>query len=88
MKRNFLLLFTLCLVLSANAQKPSLNKAYNFYFDKDYVKAKEAIDACTQDPKLSTKAQTWLYRGNIYYFLANMEYSAKQKDVNYVFHDK
>lgn len=69
--------------LSLQAQKPSLNKAYNFYYDKDFVKAKEAIDACAQDEKFATKAQTWLYKGNIYYFLANDEYSAKQKDEQY-----
>ncbi len=70
-------------LLSVTAQKASLTKAYNFYYDKDFVKAKEAIDLCVQDEKLTTKAQTWLYKGNIYYFLANEEYSAKQKDSQY-----
>ncbi|MBO4488808.1 MAG: hypothetical protein J5741_04015 [Bacteroidales bacterium] len=73
----------LCLqVLSA--QKPSLTKAYNFFYDKNFVKAKEMIDLCAEDAKLSTKAQTWLYKGNICYFLANEEYSAKQKDASFV----
>lgn len=70
-------------LLNVTAQKASLTKAYNFYYDKDFVKAKEAIDLCVQDEKLTTKAQTWLYKGNIYYFLANEEYSAKQKDSQY-----
>ena len=83
MKRIFVFCMIIATFLSLQAQKPSLNKAYNFYYDKDYVKAKEAIDACAQDEKFSTKAQTWLYKGNIYYFLANEEYSAKQKDEQY-----
>jgi len=73
----------LCLHL-LSAQKPSLTKAYNFFYDKNYLKAKEMIDLCTQDEKLAGKAQTWLYKGNICYFLANEEYSAKQKDASVV----
>ena len=73
----------LCLQL-LSAQKPSLTKAYNFFYDKNFLKAKEMIDLCTQDEKLSGKAQTWLYKGNICYFLANEEYSAKQKDASVV----
>lgn len=83
MKKLFLFLITIVSVLSLSAQKPSLNKAYNFFYDKDFVKANEAIDQCLQDEKLSGKAQTWLYKGNICYFLANEEYSAKQKDESY-----
>ena len=83
MKRLFVFCMIFAAFLSLQAQKPSLNKAYNFYYDKDFVKAKEAIDACAQDEKFATKAQTWLYKGNIYYFLANDEYSAKQKDEQY-----
>lgn len=83
MKRIFILL-TLCgILLGVHAQKASLTKAYNFYYDKDFVKAKEMIDLCVLDEKLSNKAQTWLYKGNIYYFLANNEYTAKQKDGQY-----
>ncbi|MBR4136383.1 MAG: tetratricopeptide repeat protein [Bacteroidales bacterium] len=73
----------LCLQL-LSAQKPSLTKAYNFFYDKNFLKAKEMIDLCVQDEKLSGKAQTWLYKGNICYFLANEEYSAKQKDASVV----
>lgn len=61
-----------------------MTKAYNFYYDKDFVKAKEAIDLCTQDEKLSLKAQTWLYKGNIYFYLAYQEYGEKQKNSNYI----
>lgn len=83
MKRIFAFSLLLLLVVTAAAQKPSLTKAYNFYYDKDFEKAKEAIDMCCQDEKLSAKAQTWLYKGNIYYFLANNEYNEKQKNNAY-----
>lgn len=83
MKKLFILILTVFMAGFATAQKPSLNKAYNHYYDKNFVKAKEAIDLCVQDEKLATKAQTWLYKGNIYYFLANDEYGAKQKDSTY-----
>lgn len=74
---NFLILTTLL------AQKPSLTKAYNFFYDKDYDKAKVQIDLCAADEKLSAKAQTWLYKGNIEFLLANREYSEKQKNESY-----
>ena len=80
MKRFLLLFLISAFALASSAQKPSLTKAYNLYYDKNYVKAKEAVDLCAQDEKLSGKAQTWLYKGNICYFLANEEYGAKQKD--------
>jgi tetratricopeptide (TPR) repeat protein len=69
-----------CLVFgfSLFAQKPSLTKAYNLFFDKDFVKAKEAIDLCIKDEKMSQKAQTWLYKANIYFYLANQDYDAKR----------
>lgn len=65
------------------AQKASLTKAYNFFYDKDFVKAKETIDLCTQDEKLAQKAQTWLYKANIYFYLANDEYDAKRDNQAY-----
>ncbi|MCR4681318.1 MAG: hypothetical protein K5636_06900 [Bacteroidales bacterium] len=83
MKKILSLILSIMLVAGAMAQKPSLTKAYNNYYDKNFSKAKEAIDLCVQDEKLSTKAQTWLYKGNIYYFLSNEEYGAKQKDSTY-----
>lgn len=84
MKRILLLTVNLLLLVSLFAQKPSLTKAYNCFYDKDYDKAKEQIDLCAADEKLSAKAQTWLYKGNIEFLLANREYSEKQKDENYV----
>lgn len=82
--KTFLTLLLLCSVLLLNAQKASLTNAYNHFYEKEYVKAKEAIDLCVQNEKLSAKAQTWLYKGNIYFYLANQEYMAKQNDNNAV----
>ena len=84
MKRvTFLLLF--CLILGSGfAQKPTLAKAYNAYYDKNYLKAKEVIDQCIADEKLGDKAQTWLYKANIDFYLANDEYGKKQDNNQYV----
>ena len=68
---------------SIYAQKANPNKAYNHFFDKDFVKAKEAIDACMLDEKLAQKAQTWLYKANIYFYLANQEYEIKRENATY-----
>jgi len=84
MKRIVLsLIICLLSVFVLFAQKSSLSKAYNHFFDKDFVKAKEAIDLCIQDDKLVQKAQTWLYKANIYFYLANQEYDAKRENNAY-----
>ena len=83
MKKYLLLIVNVLLLMGLSAQKPSLTRAYNCFYDKDYDKAKEQIDLCTSDEKLSEKAQTWLYKGNIEFLLANREYSEKQKNENY-----
>jgi tetratricopeptide (TPR) repeat protein len=83
MKKYILLTVNLLLFVSLFAQKPSLTKAYNCFYDKDYDKAKVQIDLCAADEKLSEKAQTWLYKGNIEFLLANREYSEKQKNESY-----
>jgi len=83
MKKHLLLFVNILLLMSLFAQKPSLTKAYNNFYDKDFDKAKEQIDLCAADEKLSAKAQTWLYKGNIEFLLANREYSEKQKDEHY-----
>ncbi|MDR0207448.1 MAG: hypothetical protein LBI45_09365 [Bacteroidales bacterium] len=77
-----LLLFSLFafLPLCSLAQKASVSKAYNYFITKDFVKAKEAIDLCIQDEKLVQKVQTWLYKANIYFYLANQEYDAKREN--------
>lgn len=72
------------IVCVAYTQKPSLNKAYNAFSNDDFVEAKVLIDQCINDPKLSTKAITYLYKGNIYLYLSNKEYDMKKKDEAYV----
>lgn len=84
MKKGFILLCILSFATVIFAQKPSLTKAYNSFYDKDFDKAKTQIDLCTADEKLSMKAQTWLYKGNIEFLLANREYTEKQKNENYI----
>lgn len=84
MKNSLTLLSLMLLTSLAIAQKPSLTKAYNFFYDKEYDKAKTQIDLCTADEKLSTKAQTWLYKGNIEFLLANREYTEKQKNESHI----
>lgn len=84
MKRLLCITLLMSIVLGSFAQKPSLLKAYNAYIEKNYEKAKEFIDLCVVDEKLATKAQTWLYMGNIYLFLADKEYMQKQQDESYM----
>jgi len=84
MKKN-IIFFLICIFfgISIFAQKANPNKAYNHFFDKEFVKAKEAIDACMSDEKLAQKAQIWLYKANIYFYLANQEYEAKRENTAY-----
>ena len=74
----------LCMIsLTVMGQKASLNKAYNAYYEKNFVKAKEAVDLCIADEKMTTKPTTWLYKGNIYFYLASEEYNKHQQDKGY-----
>ncbi len=84
MKRCFSIFVLLIVVFVGFAQKPSLNKAYNAFSNGDFIEAKTLIDLCVEDPKLLTKATTFLYKGNIYLYLANQEYEQKKKNEAYV----
>lgn len=84
MKRSFSFTVLMLIISLAFSQKPSLNKAYNAFSNNDFVEAKTLIDQCVNDPKLSTKAITYLYKGNIYLYLSNKEYDMKKKDDSYV----
>lgn len=84
MKRFFSFTVLMLIVCLAYTQKPSLNKAYNAFSNDEFVEAKMLIDQCINDPKLSTKAITYLYKGNIYLYLSNQEYDMKKKDEAYV----
>jgi len=79
----FSLFICLFFCFSIFAQKANPNKAYNHFFDKEFVKAKEVIDWCILDEKLAQKSQTWLYKANIYYNLAKQEYETKRENSDY-----
>lgn len=83
MKKLFFITLITLISLSGFAQKPSLNKAYNAFSNGDYLDAKQLIDQCLEDPKLATKANTYLYKGNIYLYLANQEYEKKRENNSY-----
>lgn len=83
MKKIVLLSLVFVTFFQLFAQKPSLNKAYNAFSNGEYLEAKTLIDQCLTDPKLATKANTYLYKGNIYLYLANQEYEKKRVDNNY-----
>lgn len=84
MKRFIFSGLFLLIVLVSFAQSPSLTKAYNFFYDKEFVQAKNMIDLCATDAKLSQKANTWLYKGNIYFYLANEEYEKRRESETYI----
>lgn len=83
MKRTALILLFSIFTLSVMAQKNTPMRAYNLYYEKDFVKAKECIDECIKDEKYAGKANTWLYKANIEYNLALNEYNQRVKDANY-----
>ena len=83
MKRSIFFIVLIVSMFVANAQKNTPMRAYNLFYEKDYVKAKECIDQCVLDEKFASKASTWLYKANIDYRLASDEYSKKQADTSY-----
>ena len=84
MKRIISITLLMIVIAIGFAQKPSLNKAYNAFSNGDFIDAKGFIDQCLEDPKLSNKATTYLYKGNIYLYLANHEYEQKKNSESYV----
>lgn len=83
MKRTALIFIFVLFTISLMAQKNTPMRAYNLYYEKDFVKAKECIDECIKDEKYAAKANTWLYKANIEYNLALEEYNKRVKDANY-----
>lgn len=70
-------------MLTLYAQKYTPMRAYNLYYEQNFVAAKECIDQCVLDEKYKAKANTWLYKANIDYRVASDEYSHKQQDSSY-----
>ena len=77
MKKLVLFLsFSLLIALSANAQKNKRTSAYMYNKNGEYAKAMEAINEAIQNEKTMNDAKTWLYRGEIYYNIANSKDSS------------
>jgi hypothetical protein len=53
-------------LLAQKPLKPNLNKALNSWKAGQLKEAKDMIDVCITDPKLSIDAKTWFYKGLIY----------------------
>ncbi len=53
------------------AQKNKRTSAYMYNKNKQYAKAMEAINEAIKNPKTEKDAKTWMYRGIIYYNIAN-----------------
>lgn len=61
-----ILLMVPALVFAQKPIKPNLNKALGFWRDGKLKEAKEMVDACVVDPKLSLDGKSWYYRGLVY----------------------
>ncbi|MBP7498180.1 MAG: hypothetical protein KA792_11005 [Bacteroidales bacterium] len=80
MKRLVLILITVLISFTLiKAQPINVQSAYNYLNRGKLDKAKDAIDQAINDPKTSTWAKTWFYRGTIYY---NILYSQDEKYKN------
>jgi tetratricopeptide (TPR) repeat protein len=67
--KKVVFLFLALMPFFANAQKaikPNLNKALGSWRDGKFAEAKQNIDLCQTDPKLSLDAKTWYFSGLIY----------------------
>lgn len=62
----FLLIALPMVVFAQKAIKPNLNKALNSWKQGKLDEAKQMIDVCVTDPKLSLDAKTFFYQGLIY----------------------
>lgn len=68
MKKAVILLVMLMplALLAQKPLKPNLNKALNSWKEGQLKEAKDMIDVCVTDPKLSLDAKTFFYKGLIY----------------------
>ncbi len=71
--KKLLILLGLSLLISfgSYAQKNKRTSAYMYNKNKQFDKAIEAIDEAVKHPKTEKDAKTWMYRGIIYYNVAN-----------------
>lgn len=72
MKKLIVLLgLSLLISLGSYAQKNKRTSAYMYNKNKHYEKAMEAINQAIVHPKTENDAKTWMYRGQIYFNIAN-----------------
>ena len=72
MKKIAILLgLSLLISMGMQAQKNKRTSAYMYNKNKQFDKAIEAIDEAIKHPKTEKDAKTWMYRGIIYYNVAN-----------------
>ena len=67
---------TMCLLLATvfvYGQKKEVSNAYNFYQNGYLDRAKEAIDKAILNDETAKEAKTWMYRGNIYLRIADIQ---------------
>jgi tetratricopeptide (TPR) repeat protein len=71
--KKVLILLSLSLLISLGsfAQKNKRTSAYMYNKNKQYEKAVEAINEAIKHQKTEKDAKTWMYRGIIYYNIAN-----------------
>ncbi len=71
--KKLLILIALGLFVSTGiyAQKNKRTSAFMYNKNKQYAKAKAAIDEAIVHPKTENDPKTWMYRGIIYYNIAN-----------------
>ncbi len=70
-KLIILLVLSLLIGYAGFAQKNKRTSAYMYNKNKQYAKAMEAINEAIKNPKTEKDAKTWMYRGIIYYNIAN-----------------
>jgi Tfp pilus assembly protein PilF len=66
MKRTVLIALAFGLCLTGFAQKSQIRSAVNYLNDKDYVKAKAAIETAVNDESTKNDPKAWYTRGVIY----------------------
>jgi len=71
--KKLLILLSLSMLISFGgfAQKNKRTSAYMYNKNKQYAKAMAAIDEAIKHPKTEKDAKTWMYRGIIYFNIAN-----------------
>ncbi|MBC8321900.1 MAG: tetratricopeptide repeat protein [Bacteroidetes bacterium] len=71
--KKILILFSLSFLISIGsyAQNNKRTSAYMYNKNKQYDKAMNAIDEAILNPKTEKDSKTWMYRGIIYYNIAN-----------------